>query len=697
MMSKNSFWVSMRENNKRRLWLWIISALFWFFYYPIAMVMVLSRTKNIYEDAPELFIQKKLLAEADSWLGSSEAQLVFVTLFAVVCAIQGFSYLYSRKKVDLYHSMPVSKTRRFMAIYLNGVMMWLIPTMICRFLAVLVAGANGAVNGEIVQKVVISFLLSLILYMGIYGLTVLAVMLTGNFVITLFATAILLAYELAAIVLFRDFQENFFTFFSYNSETRAPIFSPIYEYWKAADILFEGVTSGAGASGFICKGIFLAILFGGLAYFCYCRRPSEAAGKTMAFSKTKPVIKILLATLFSLGAISVIRDIISAGREESGNITVLLLLMAAAAVILSNCVIEVIYEQDIRAALGKKRHIIITGVCVALIYGIFRFDLAGYDDWTPKADNLQGAWVINQNNYHQSFFDKKMNYVSASEYCQGQPMITDLDAICELTQKKTEKINENTISCDVAYKLKNGKVVWRTFGIDNTEEKLLNKIIGSDEYKRAAYQIYDDEIFDMIEQNSTREITCSTGLTVENLPDDELELIRELYIKDLENADYSLFKNEFACGMLSITAETDDYYNNIYFEYPIYPSFSNMIDYLEEKEINMTENVKAEDIEAITVTNNHYEFSGDSIEYYDGDRSVTKTFEDEKQIEELVGALYPIDLPMVWKENELSQDYYVIVKLKSGVKNSNYYRGESTFLLVKDEIPQWLEAETAYK
>ncbi len=43
MMSKNSFLVSLKENNKRRIWLWIVSELLWLFYYPVGMAMLMSR------------------------------------------------------------------------------------------------------------------------------------------------------------------------------------------------------------------------------------------------------------------------------------------------------------------------------------------------------------------------------------------------------------------------------------------------------------------------------------------------------------------------------------------------------------------------------------------------------------------------------------------------------------------------------
>ena len=43
MTSKNSFLASLRENNKRRIWIWIVSGLLWFVYYPVSMAMLMGR------------------------------------------------------------------------------------------------------------------------------------------------------------------------------------------------------------------------------------------------------------------------------------------------------------------------------------------------------------------------------------------------------------------------------------------------------------------------------------------------------------------------------------------------------------------------------------------------------------------------------------------------------------------------------
>ena len=128
MMSKNSFLVNMKENNKRRIWLWILSGLFWFLYYPIGMMMSIGRQQTINEvrGFSEAVAKERILLAAREWLSvaSNGGHLVIVSLIAAVCAIQGFSYLYYRQKVDFYHSIPVKKSRRFAVIYLNGILVF---------------------------------------------------------------------------------------------------------------------------------------------------------------------------------------------------------------------------------------------------------------------------------------------------------------------------------------------------------------------------------------------------------------------------------------------------------------------------------------------------------------------------------------------------------------------------------------------
>ncbi len=701
MISKNSFLVNMRENNKRRSWVWAISALFWFFYYPVATAILMSGKKNhnIIDNLSGTVAKERLAEAAGQWLSADILVMTFVGILAIVCAIHGFSYLYSRKKVDLYHSVPVSKRRRFAVIYVNGVLIFFLPYLLNVFLGILVAGINGGMNVINVKITLISVLMNLILYLGVYSLTIIAVMMTGNIVMTLLGTAIFLGYELAVRMLMTFYQSAFFQYYHYRYDYQ-PLSSPIGYYIEAVQHIESTNSSFMGVLTPMMKCMVLAILFGTLAYAAYRRRPSEAAGKSMAFSVTKAAIKTFLVVPFTLFVGITVRDIVGADGGGKSSAVILLFVMAAAAII-GSCLIEVIYELDIRAALRKKHQILIIGACTAIIYSIFQFDLTGFDKWTPNPEKLEEATVIISGlTYRQTYVDEELRRMNPEEYVLQMPGITDIEAICELSEKKAEHENKNIqgensyLWMDVAYRMKSGRVIWRSFAVDAREEAVLNKIMSNEEFKRANYQIYEDAIFDRIKGKDSYQILYHTGISAVNLSPDDTDLIRQLYIKDLENTDYTKRKDEFICGTLEFSVRSGSY---MWFEYDIYPSYTNIIGYLKEKGLYEEMTVKAQDIASITVTNNHYEMysvDDDMVQDY----SITKTFSEEEQIGELVDALYPASFDSMFKMTDtISTDYYVYVQLKNGTNNSNYYRGDSGFYLITEKIPDWLVRETAYE
>lgn len=705
MMSKNSFLVSLKENNKRRIWLWIVSELLWFFYYPVGMAMLMSRKTehNRLDGLAGEAARQRLVEAAGDWLGGGfHIIAVLMTGAAIICAIQGFSYLYSRKKVDLYHSVPVKKSRRFAVIFTNGILVCLIPYLVNLLLAMLIAWFSGGMDGHNFSRAWTAALLHLLLYLGVYAITVLAAMLTGNLVITVFATAIFLLYEIIVRLLLEGYMVKFFSYYSYYSSGDALYLSPFWYFGMAA----EGFEGGGSPLGAILGMLLLIAFVTGFAYYCYWKRPSEAAGKAMAFEKSKAVVKLFLTVPFSLGVALIVDDIVVSNR-------VLVIFSMMIAVVLSNAVIEVIYEADIKAAFRKKRQTLISGLCTAAIASIFCFDFIGYDAWVPSPEKLEDAVFLFSRG---SYVDKDMEMMALEKYALGKPGVTDIEAICGLSAKKKTD-GDFLIWMDVAYRMKNGRVVWRNFAVDAGEEELLNRIIGSEEYKRMAYQHYDDNdyeyIKDYIEKQKMKEVAFNNGFRVENLNPEEAETIRELWKKDMENFDYSTLREEYKCGVIEMETKGEwknSSYNIYNVSCDVYPSFTNLREYLKEKGIDTDAYVKAEDIESMTVTNYHTEEEmklrkemeekyGDSyVTVTMEDVSVTKTFTEEEKIRELAGALYPSYLSRQWKASgEISGEYYVTIKYKNGKADSAAYRGDAGAPLIADRIPGWLEAETAYK
>jgi len=157
MTSKNSFLASIRENNKRRLWVWMLSALFFVLAIPVTISITISRQMNNLKYLTEVYgvalaedaMHERLVNSMCGQLGFSSALPVFTTIIAVAAAIQGFSYLYSRKKIDFYMGMPVKRSKRFRIIWLNGVILYALPYFLGLIISLLIAAGNGAVDGRV--------------------------------------------------------------------------------------------------------------------------------------------------------------------------------------------------------------------------------------------------------------------------------------------------------------------------------------------------------------------------------------------------------------------------------------------------------------------------------------------------------------------------------------------------------------------
>ncbi|MCI6551923.1 MAG: DUF6449 domain-containing protein [Lachnospiraceae bacterium] len=708
MMSKNSFLASIKENNKRRTWLWIVASLFWFFYYPVAMAMLMSRKRgdnimdNLVGDAARL----RLVQAAEGWLSADRIlTAVCVCTAAVVCAIQGFSYLYSRKKVDMYHSVPVKKSRRFAVIFVNGTLIYLIPYTVSLLFALLVAGINGGMNVRNLQMGLTALLLHGILFLGVYGLTAIAVMLTGNLIITLFATVILLTYEMVVAWIPQWYGSEFYNYYSYYSCDDMMFFSPLRWFGQAAEAAAktkEGIGVALRTEWIaLLAGLLLAAAFAGIAYFCYRKRPAEAAGRAMAFAKTKPFVKILLVIPFALLVTMEIRDLVG-----MGNTALFAAFGMVAAVVLGSCVIEVIYEADIWAAFRKKSQILISGICTAAIYCIFCFDLTGYDAWVPRQEELQDAVFLFLNRDSRlNHVDENLVYMDVREYALARPGVGDTEAVCQITAKKDESGHrEDAMWCDVAYRMKNGRVVWRKIPIDSGEVELLDRIMGSREYKEAAYPLYADEAYESIRQHKVKELYFSNGFKTENLAVKDMDELRSAWKQDMEGLDYSTLKGEFKTGRFTIVLEKN---RRASLTYDIYPSFEHTLTFLKEKGIRAEGYLDVESIESIAVTNFHNELREamareagrpEATEEIDWDAlSVSRTFTEEEDIRDLAEAIYPIDMGVEWKDDDVSNNYFVTIHYKDGETDSSNYRGSNNARLITEKIPDWLEQATAYE
>ena len=140
MTSRNLFFRLLKEDFKRRLWSFAISCLVFFLALPIGMGLALS---YYYESADDLYRRTRYIDDITGYL-SIDNGLISIIIFAlaIIIAISGFSYLYSKKKTDFYHSIPVKRELLYSVIVVDGLLIVLVPYFIFSIIAALMAALN---------------------------------------------------------------------------------------------------------------------------------------------------------------------------------------------------------------------------------------------------------------------------------------------------------------------------------------------------------------------------------------------------------------------------------------------------------------------------------------------------------------------------------------------------------------------------
>ena len=95
-------------------------------------------------------------------------------------AVNGFLYLYSRKKTNFYHSLPMKRSELFAEKAVMGLIYYLVSYIVIEFLTVCVGAARGLFSLELMGMAVKMLCLHLLVYLMIYFSVVLVLCITGN-------------------------------------------------------------------------------------------------------------------------------------------------------------------------------------------------------------------------------------------------------------------------------------------------------------------------------------------------------------------------------------------------------------------------------------------------------------------------------------------------------------------------------------
>lgn len=634
MTSKNSFFNLLKEDLHRRLWTLILSSLVFFGTFGVAFTMLIqnyvgrfSEASYGYTDAQ--FIERISNNLCDDFYGIWPWFMVVAIVGAIICGMNGFAYLHSRKQMDFYHSLPVKREMIFSVRLVNGVLIYAVPYLAGLFYTYLLCIIYGVMTWDVFFCGLFMFVLHLMGYLVMYLSVVLAMMLTGKLVIAFFGICVINLYAPLVYALGMTLRETFFVTSyggSVDFETAVATtrwISPGSFYTS----LIIKVMEEENVKGFWLQ-IVLFLLFAAvlvaLNLWLYKKRASEKADTAMAFKITEPVIRVMISIPVGIMAGLLFYAI---QYDYDWSVSVFWLIFGGLlGGFLCHGIMETFYNGDVKKCLSHKVQMLATMVLAAVIPLIFLFDIFGYDSYLPEKKDIKNMAVVCDELRFGGTYYTKDGWTSADNYALENMEVEAFDAMYELAGILSEESGKNrtkrffgysnyyVTSADInyaggaeknhhtnfiiRYTLKDGSEVVRTYEYNYYAlMDLLEQI-----YNDKAYKTMTNPVFALLESGlAPISIECyapTTGVTVRL--EKNCKAIIEAYEADILAMTFDDLKNSVPIGEMNVYVMVGGFEDSTYLL--LYPEMTRTLAMLKEQGYSIQNMSEANNIETITIT-----------------------------------------------------------------------------------------------
>lgn len=529
-------------------------------------------------------------------IGSGNEFLKFtIIIAAIVMGCSYFSYMHSKKRVDFYHSLPLSRSRIFLSNFVAGNISFLIAYIINYILAVIVIVSMGFSNGLDFVEMFKGISLNIIFFNIIFSVTIFAGIITGTKITHALMTFVILEYIQFFFILINEYLSYFFKTFYADSIFNQKIIlslSPVTSYFTNLDktmILFQ-VTS------------LIIILVADIYFFTI--RPSETCGKSIFNKKLKNFIRYAMLTICTMAGGLVFYDV---GRARFWLIFGLFF-----SAIVSYFIIESILNFNMGSIWKNKLKFVTFAVIFIAIFTILDMDLMNYDKRIPNLNDIESV-CINPTNFDMTV-DNFSDGNDISEYDRANKKLEkikiadkrSLESVLEIADMSIKNpvneyetdIQENYFKLVVKFNLKNGKTMTRKYAYVKKEDALpiFANIFNTNEFKYKYYPIFELKEEDLFKTNIEHfNIFKNNQEEVENKEIRSKEInklilksvqtdLLNIKAKDLNRAEpvavISFYKNYKLLQNQKLESQ-DNQENYIQIDVPIYKEYSNTIEIID--------------------------------------------------------------------------------------------------------------------
>ena len=515
MQSKTSFFNrTLFRKNLTRFWPLWGGASFLGCLFPLAVLLQMMRNRLVFTTPLEF-------TEA-YYNVAAYALPILSLLYAILCAMLVWSYLYNSRSVGLMHTLPVTRKGLFVTNFISGMAMMLIPYAVTGALCILVSLACGGFEPVGLLVTILCVLGDSFFY---FASATLVAFMVGN-VFALPAVYFLLHF-LAPLLdwLLNMFAGNFiFGLDSWYSGV-VDFLSPtvFLEQQVNVDCTYEEVRTWSEVTGsavysdvltsvtlenFWLVGVYalVGVVLLTLAWVLYARRRSESAGDVVAVGWMKPVFRFGLAALAALlggqALYALFWGSFQDGRYYDALPMAVCMLVAGA---IGYYAASMLLAKSLRVFRRSWRGLLLVAAgCVALCC-VLHFDLLGISRRVPEASQVEKVELQAADNTY-TLYPGEDGEVLEQVRAVHRAIVDDQDYIrnYEDSDRRYLAVSDDTMTetyIRFVYTLQNGLKVERRYSIpmtkyrleqDGTYDHLLDTLVNSKTMKARRLHAGDD-------------------------------------------------------------------------------------------------------------------------------------------------------------------------------------------------------------
>ena len=562
---------------------------------------------------------------------------VISIVYAILCAMAVWSYLYNARSVGLMHTLPIRREGLFLTNLLSGLVMMAIPYAVTGVLTVLVTMLFGGFEPVGVLVTILGVAGESVFF---FGLATFCAFIVGNVFMlpALYALFNFLAVltDFTVNLLAQGFCFGIYSSYSGTVEWLSPVVYLIQKISPNSTYETQWVTDRLGGQRYetsvltsvtLENGWLIAAYAAagaallGLAWLLYRRRRSESAGDVVAVGWMKPVFRYGCAVYAAILGGRLLYALLWESFQSGRYFTVLPMILCmiaggaigyyAASMLLAKTprVFKTTWKGMLAVALG----------CAALC-GAMKCDLFGVVRRVPAPDSVKlvNVYAAGSNYYltpgkddaliekvrtlHQTIIDDKDYIMSTAEgrsvYMETEEGSYTIGAPASEIVSTSVSSFANT-SVRFTYTLNSGLKVERRYNLyltqnrmdqEDTYDHLLDQLINSQEMRQKRIR-WRDEGFQL------DGAWIDTWRDYSDLSSREVGLILDAVAKDAENGDWGVY------NWFQADNDADSYEIQIHFQYKLPESqFDRTYDAIQVNvKEGMTETIRAlKDLKLIT-------------------------------------------------------------------------------------------------